>query len=324
MTSSTANFLTSAAQCVNSPARFVKTLVFTLLYSVVGSVPLIVVMVMRGATSSEDLNAQTLGLHEALFFALLMLPELTLLWGLFRQVRKQHGQDWARLITPRREIHWGKMLYAGAVWGGLTLAVELGAFALNADRYTVAFEPSVFVPLVLAVLLLVPFQASFEEIAFRGYLMQQTALISRRVWMPLVLTSFVFAALHLANPEVEAYGVARMFPGYFLVGLMFGIATLMDNGLELAMGAHTANNIIAFVVVSEPHSVMKTPTLLTAPASPPTLASYAVLLLCGGVFLALMARAYNWGSFSRLLATIEFPPPPQEQASEPQHAPNIA
>jgi len=317
------NFLTHAAQCINSPARFAKTLVFTLLYSLVGSVPLIAVMIVQEGVSSEDLNAQALGLHEALFFALLMLPELTLLWGLFRQVRKQHGQHWMSLITPRREIHWGKMLYAGAVWGGLTLAVELGAFALNPERYTIAFEPSVFLPLVLVVLVLVPFQASFEELAFRGYLMQQTALISRRVWVPLLFTSLTFAALHLANPEVEAYGVAWMFPNYFLVGLMFGIATLMDDGLELAMGAHTANNIIAFLVVSEPNSVMKTPTLLTTPSSPPTLDSYAVLLLCGGVFLALMARTYHWGSVSRLWQTIEFPPPAQEQANEHQYPPNV-
>jgi hypothetical protein len=115
-----------------------------------------------------------------------------------------------------------------------------------------------------------------------------------------------------------------MFPNYFLVGLMFGIATLMDDGLELAMGAHTANNILAFLVVSEPNSVMKTPTLLTTPSSPPTLASYAVLLLCGSVFLALMARTYHWGSVSRLWQTIEFPPPAQEQANEHQYPPNVA
>jgi membrane protease YdiL (CAAX protease family) len=317
-------FLTLAQHGLNSPARYFKTEFFTFLYTFPGSLPLIVVMIASG-TRSDTMNANTLGIPEAVVLVLLTLPFASALLGLFRQVRKQHGRHWLTLITPNQTIQWKKFLYAGAVWFGLTLITELAFFAVNPSRYTFSFQPSVFVPLVLAVLVMIPIQASCEEIAFRGYLMQQTALISKRVWQPLVSTSVFFALLHLSNPEVKAYGFALTMPNYVLIGLILGIATLMDDGLEIAMGAHTANNIFGFLLVSEPNSVMKMPTLFTVPAEPPTIWGMLLVAGLGAAFLLIMARKYQWGSFAALFAKIDWqaleaaqPEAMQQEATQPE------
>jgi membrane protease YdiL (CAAX protease family) len=290
---------------VNSLARWLKTELLTVLYTIPGSLPLVIWLIASG-TRLDTASTSTAGISQVVLFILLTLPYATALWGLARQVRKQHGRHWLTLITPKQHIDWRKFFYAGAVWFGIGLLVEVVSFAITPTRYTFSFQPSVFLPLVLAVLVMIPIQASFEEIAFRGYLMQQTALISKRVWQPLVSTSLFFALLHIANPEVKAYGLLLTMPSYFMMGLMLGVATLMDDGLEIAMGAHTANNIFAFLIVSEPNSVMKTPTLFTVPAVPPTIWSIFLLAICGAFFLIIMARKYRWDNFSKLLAPLDW------------------
>ena len=48
------------------------------------------------------------------------------------------------------------------------------------------------------------------------------------------------------------YGMRALF------ALFMGIVTLLDEGLELAMGIHFANNMMASIMVCSDHSVIKT------------------------------------------------------------------
>jgi membrane protease YdiL (CAAX protease family) len=78
----------------------------------------------------------------------------------------------------------------------------------------------------------IPFQAAFEEVLFRGYLMQGFAAILKNRWFPLVMTSVLFGLMHAFNPEVKEFGFLTMMPQYILFGLIFGAITILMTGLK--------------------------------------------------------------------------------------------
>ena len=104
---------------------------------------------------------------------------------------------------------------------------------------------------------LIPIQTSWEEYVFRGYLMQGFATLFRSRWGALLLTSFVFGSLHLFNPEVEKLGYGVMIY-YIGTGLFLGILTLMDEGIELALGFHAANNLTTALLVTSSWTAFQT------------------------------------------------------------------
>ena len=85
----------------------------------------------------------------------------------------------------------------------------------------------------LFAIVLVPYQAGFEEIFFRGYLLQRFMLLGRSKWFLVPVSAVVFVLPHLANPEPWAYGPIP----YVLSLLLFGaFVTLYDGGIDLAVG----------------------------------------------------------------------------------------
>ena len=68
--------------------------------------------------------------------------------------------------------------------------------------------------------------------------MQGLGIMAKNRWVPLVVTSVLFGAMHFFNPEVDKLGYGIMVY-YMGTGFFLGIMTLMDEGLELALGFHT-------------------------------------------------------------------------------------
>jgi hypothetical protein len=87
------------------------------------------------------------------------------------------------------------------------------------------------------------------------------------------------------------------------------VITLLDDGLELAIGAHTANNLWGALVVSFPGSVLDTPALLRMEGVPPE-----VMMVLGGATavtsLLVLAILLDWrrGRW-RALGKLDSPPP---------------
>jgi hypothetical protein len=86
----------------------------------------------------------------------------------------------------------------------------------------------------------------------------------------------------------------------------------MDDGVELAIGAHAANNIFAGLLVTETHSVFQTSSLFRVTSQQPS-AFWLVIdtAIPGAIFLAVLAKVYGWGSWKRLFATIWDLPEPE-------------
>jgi hypothetical protein len=150
---------------------------------------------------------------------------------------------------------------------------------------------------------LIPFQASFEEILFRGYLMQGFTLLVRNRLFPLLMTSLLFGLMHGLNPEVKEFGFFTMIPQYILFGIIFGIITILDDGIEAAMGAHAANNAFLCIMVTNESSVLQTSALYEQHVVYPW-AEFASMLFMGILILFILKVIFKWKSFSVLFSKV--------------------
>jgi hypothetical protein len=87
--------------------------------------------------------------------------------------------------------------------------------------------------------------------------------------LALLPSTVLFTLLHAGNPEFQA-DPRVAWVSYFVFGLVLAAATLRDGGMELALGAHAANNLFAFLLVDQVGSVGEAGAILTYLAPDPT------------------------------------------------------
>jgi len=111
-----------------------------------------------------------------------------------------------------------------------------------------------------------------EELLSRGYHLQTIASGLNRFW-GVLLSSAVFAALHLANPNATWNGAA----GILLAGLFLAYGYLRTEQLWLPIGLHIGWNFFEGVVFGFPVSGLNTFSLIQIDVAGPT-------ILTGGAF----------------------------------------
>lgn len=82
------------------------------------------------------------------------------------------------------------------------------------------------------------FGAFYEEILIRGYLLTRLYRSGLNIWISLSITSLIFSALHLANPDMSICSVVNLFLGGFFDGCIF----LLTGSLWTAVISHCAWN----------------------------------------------------------------------------------
>ena len=117
------------------------------------------------------------------------------------------------------------------------------------------------------------------------------------------MTSVLFALLHAFNPEVKDFGFITMMPQYLLFGLVFGIVSIMDDGIEVAMGAHTANNIFLCIFVTNSSSALQTSALYEQKNVYPW-TEFIGLLIASVIFIIVLKLIFRWDNFSRIWGKI--------------------
>ncbi|MGA0273980.1 MAG: CPBP family intramembrane glutamic endopeptidase, partial [Flavobacteriaceae bacterium] len=174
---------------------------------------------------------------------------------------------------------------------------------LNPESFSWNFDSKKFVVLFLIAIVFIPIQTSLEEFIFRGYLMQGFGGLFKNAWAPLLMTSIIFGLLHLFNPEVDklGYGILIYYIG---TGLFLGIMTLMDDGIELALGFHAANNLITALLVTSSWTAFQTESVLIDHSEPSLEGELLLsLFIFYPLFLLVLARKYQWKDWrSKLLA----------------------
>lgn len=150
---------------------------------------------------------------------------------------------------------------------------------------------------------------------FRGYLMQHIGVIVKNRWFPLILTSILFGIMHSANPEVAEIGYFKMMIFYVGTGLLLGIMTLMDEGLELALGFHFGNNLLAALLITSDWSALQTDAIFknTAEQGISSVTEIiAPVLIVYPIMLLILSKKYGWTNWKERLFGKVVPPPKED------------
>jgi hypothetical protein len=182
---------------------------------------------------------------------------------------------------------------------------------MTPEDYVYNFKLMPFLILCLVAIIFIPLQTSFEEYLFRGYLMQGIGVVTRRKWIPLISTSLIFGLLHIANPEIEQLGYILMVY-YIGTGLFLGIITLMDEGMELALGFHAANNLFTALLVTADWTAFQTHSIFKDISEPETAGFFDVfmpVLIVFPIVLFIFSKKYKWTNWNdKLFGRVNEPP----------------
>ena len=297
-------FLLQAFKPNNEFVKYLLGSVIILIFTMIGYIPVMAGVFIEAAATGKPFpqGDDFMGyLEPNLMLFLLMLSFVAALGGTFLVIRFLHKQTIREVTTARRKTDWGRILFSFAIWGTFSAVSVAVGYYMNPEDFVLNFKPVPFAILAVIAIIMIPIQTSTEEYVFRGYLMQGFALLSKNRWFPLVLTSAIFGCLHLGNPAVEKMGYIILVY-YIGTGFFLGIITLMDDGVELALGFHAANNLVGALLVTSAWSVFQTHSVLKD-VSEPTAGLEVIfpVVIIFPILLFIFSKKYKWSGWKEKL-----------------------
>jgi len=303
------NHLESSFTGKNAFWRYFIMIVAVLAVSnTIGSIPLVIAM-LKNPSAISDLSANPsdlspLGLDPNISFIYMLIPFVIGLAAFVLLVRPLNGRTIMNVINGTGTFRWNRFFISAGVWLIISIIYLFINLKVDPGNFSLNNVSSTLIPLVIISVLFIPFQAAFEEILFRGYLMQGFTVMLRNRLFPLVMTSVLFGLMHSLNPEVDEFGFLTMMPQYILFGLIFGVITILDDGIESAIGIHAANNAFLCIMVTNEASALQTPAVWVQHAIHPWI-EFGVMLLMGIVTVLILAGIFKWKSLTFLASTVE-------------------
>ncbi len=251
--------------------------------------------------TNEMIQMMIDNLGKNIVFAIMVLPLSVLCILLLFWVKFFHKQSITSLTTARPKIDYKRVFFSFFLWAAILVTVILVQYFVSPEDFVINFKLAPFLVLLVLALILIPLQTSFEEYLFRGYLMQGLGLLTKNKWFPLLFSSISFGLLHIANPEVGAFGF-QMMVFYIGTGLFLGIITLMDDGLELALGFHAANNLVAAILVTSNNSALQTNAIFEQVSTENSMTEiYIQVFVVFPILIFFFAKKYKWNDWKNKL-----------------------
>lgn len=276
-------------------------------WQIIGALPLGIVLFLK--LGPDIINIMEEGgqmavlnsIDSNLSFFLILTTFAAGLGGLLLVIRLLHQQPIIEATTTRKKIDWGRFFFGFSIVAVFTIVATLIDYNLRPEDFVWNFKPVPFAILAVIAIVMVPLQTSFEEYLFRGYLMQGLGVLSRNRWFPLIATSVLFGSLHFWNPEVEKLGSIIMVY-YIGTGLLLGIMTLMDEGMELSLGFHAGNNLVGALLVTADWTAFQGNSILRDISDPEAGVDIILpVVIVYPIFLFIMAKTYGWTNWKEKL-----------------------
>jgi len=251
-----------------------------------------------GVASVTELSTaemlRILSTNKTLF--LLLFP-FALLFGAILLITKVfHKLSLRELITSRKKVDWKRIGFGFGSIVFMSAIMLLISYATNPEELQWNYNPKYFAILFVISILMVPLQTSAEELFFRGYLMQGLGRIFSKRVFPFVITSVLFGLLHFANPEVDKLGEMILI-SYLATGFFLGAITLLDEGLELALGFHAGNNLFLSLFLTSDWTAFQTNSLFIDVAEPKVEVYIIAPLVIYTLLFLVYARKYKWKNY---------------------------
>ncbi|KQC33218.1 abortive phage infection protein [Nonlabens sp. YIK11] len=307
-------FIKRAANKFNEPWRWI--LGFIVIFAacqVIGATPFAIAIavktVMDGNMGALNDASAIMGvLPSNLTFFLLMISFVFGILGWWIWVKYVHKLSWTQATTSRVKFDWSRAWFAFIVVGLVSIISTVAGYYLIPEDYIWNFDPVNFGILFVLAIVLVPIQTTWEELFFRSYMMQGLGLMAKNRAVPFIVTSLIFGLMHLGNPEIAKLGYTIMF-WYVGTGFLLGLFTLMDEGTELAIGFHAANNLFIALLVTADWTAFQTESLLIDVSDPEVnFTTFIPLLVYYPALVLLFAWKYKWTNWKeRLFGKVEVP-----------------
>ncbi|HEY1195840.1 CPBP family intramembrane glutamic endopeptidase [Flavobacterium sp.] len=298
-------FLEQGIKPENKFWKYLLGSVFIIAASFVGQIPITVAVFYKTAVEKKAMpttNDDIMRMFESnITLFLVMISFVFAFAGIYFVVKFIHHQTLLSVTTSRPKIDWKRISFSFLLWTFFSILSFLFVYLKSPEHFELNFKLTPFLILVVLGTILIPIQTSTEEYVFRGYLMQGFANLARNRWFPLIMTSVIFGSMHWANPEVVKMGNIIMIY-YIGTGLFLGVITLMDEGMELALGFHAANNLIGALLVTSDWSVFQTHSIFKDLSEPsagidvilPVVVIYPILLF-------IFSKKYGWTNWKERL-----------------------
>ena len=273
-----------------------------IIFSIIGQLPLSFFLTVEAISEAGgDPMIALRNLDKNLQLFLILIPFVFGFLGLYLVVKKLHNRNFVSITTSRSKVDWRRIIHSFILWGSITIIFISSDFFINSEDYQINFKFEKFFILLIIGFILIPIQTSLEELLFRGYLFQGFSLYFKRPWIGLFLTSFIFGCLHIFNPEVQKLGLGILIY-YIGTGLFLGIITLMDQGIELALGFHAANNLITALLVTSSWTAFQTESILIDISDPSLVGETIIsMLILYPLFYIYMHKKYKWSDLKNKL-----------------------
>ena len=220
--------------------------------------------------------------------------------GLYLTIKFIHNQSIKSLTTSRDKIDYSRIFYSFFLVVGITVLFMPIDLFLSPDEYELTFNLNQFLILVIICLTLLPLQTSFEEYLIRGYLLQGIGITTKSRFLAFTIPSILFGLLHFANPEIDKLGNAFIF-AYIFMGFFLGLITMMDEGLELALGWHYANNLMAALFITADWSVLQTDSIYKYIGEPDITSQILPALVIFTILIYHFSVKYKWSGWKEKL-----------------------
>ena len=291
-------FIQNALKVKNNIWRYALGIFIIFIFTQIGSIPFIIAIFnkvgLEGAANLDPSKMMTILENSNLTFFYTLLTFFVGFIGFLIVIKYLHNQSFLSITTSRKTIDYKRILTSFTAISVILVLNILFSFLISPDDYILQFNLNDFLILLLIAVIFIPIQTSLEEYVFSGYLIQGFGGMFNNKWLPLILTSFSFGFLHFYNPEIMKLG-SILLVHYVATGLFLGILTLMDDGMELALGFHAGNNLLIALIVTADWTVFQTTSIFKYIGEPNVInQSLFSLSIIYPILLFYFSRKYNW------------------------------
>jgi membrane protease YdiL (CAAX protease family) len=303
------NYIELAKSGNTKPSRFAASISVILYFyiiigGVIGSIPLIYLLVTDWRAFTDPLAiTNSMGflnkyVSPLVNYIFTNLSIFCMLFGVFVAVKFIHYRPFTSLITTKSKIQWKRFLTGFFVYGILLLLGTAVDYFISPETYSITFDASKFWIALPIILIMTPIQASTEELVFRGYVIQGFGIKIKNGIILSIISGAIFTLPHLMNPEIYAsselgvFSTICMILNYFAIGTVLALVTIKTNSLEVAMGAHSVNNLICFLLVGYPDGVLPTNTIFYTTKFEPV-SSLVSVIIVGVLFYFITAAVIH-------------------------------
>jgi membrane protease YdiL (CAAX protease family) len=277
------------------------------LFQMIMILPLISAATSNGLSMSEItsnpnvlFDPAKVGINKSLLLALMMGMFVFTLLFLWLAIKFIQQKTLSSIMTGFEKIRWGRYFFSFTIWGTLIVILTLVSYFTAPQDIEVRFNAPRFLVLLLVALVFIPIQTATEELIFRGYLMQGFGIAFKNAIIPLILTSVLFGAMHASNPEARAHGLLIMMPYYIFFGAFLGMLTLLDEGAELSMGIHCANNLVSSLLVTSKNSVLQTDAIFYTTVENPG-SEFLTWIVLASICFFILFKKYKLNNWKLLI-----------------------